>query len=288
LSTLTKICVVVVFVLSLLACAVFLQKVVTDANWKSAYYSQVRRANTNAAEARNHMLAEQNWRNLYTSVRDNVADLERRLQNNLDSKNAEIRRLMVQNAEFQGQLKVLGAQLDGLEKTLGMQIAQNKTLTDQLDKLRDERDQTAQQLIRARDQITEQQVQIEQLLAARRVLEERIAQLEQEIRDKDKRISELERQGGTGAAAGAPGAPSAPVPKTKIEGTVTAVKVDLASLNVGSADGVAKGMVFIIYRGAEFVAHLRVADVGTGTCAGVIYEAQRDVQVGDKATTKLE
>ena len=76
--------------------------------------------------------------------------------------------------------------------------------------------------------------------------------------------------------------------RAPVNHSLSAVKVNLASLNVGSASGVKKDMVFIIYRGAEFVAHLRIADVGTTTCAGEVYEAVKDVRVGDKATNKLE
>jgi hypothetical protein len=74
----------------------------------------------------------------------------------------------------------------------------------------------------------------------------------------------------------------------KIDGTITAVRSDLASLNVGSADGVKKGMEFKIYRGDKFVAHLRVAEVFASSCAGVVTDMQRDVLRGDKATTLLE
>ena len=51
---------------------------------------------------------------------------------------------------------------------------------------------------------------------------------------------------------------------------------------------VKKGMEFIIYRGTDFVAHLQIEFVDTATCSGIIVDAQRDVQVGDKATTSLE
>lgn len=59
-------------------------------------------------------------------------------------------------------------------------------------------------------------------------------------------------------------------------------------MNVGAASGVEKGTEFIIFRGANFVARLRVAEVNPSSCAGIILDAQRDVLKGDKATTSLE
>jgi hypothetical protein len=95
--------------------------------------------------------------------------------------------------------------------------------------------------------------------------------------------------GGVPASTGSekmPGAVAAAGPK--VEGSITAVKGNLASLNIGEASGVKKGMRFIIYRGPDFVANLDIAHVDAASSAGVVVDAQREVKQGDKATTKIE
>jgi len=293
LSTLTKICVVLVFVLSLIACAVFFQKVATDANWKEYGIRQRRRANLNETEVQHQMLAQGHWRRLYESERDKVINLDQNNRNILDTKNNEIRRLAALNGELQGNIKELTAQLENLQKTLQVQIDHAKDLSAKLDKQRSEKIATENKLRDLQDQLKENLTQIESLVKAGKVYDEKIAELEKQNENLAKALQkatdELQRRGpATVTAGGTTASEPAPVPTDKIEGSVIAVRDQLASLNVGSKDKVKKDMVFIIYRGAEFVGHLRVADVGTNNCAGVVYETVRDVRVGDKATTKLD
>jgi hypothetical protein len=74
----------------------------------------------------------------------------------------------------------------------------------------------------------------------------------------------------------------------EIIGSITAVRGDLASLSVGSASGVKKGMEFTIYRGGDFVAFLRIANVDVADSTGIIADRTREPKVGDKASNNLE
>jgi hypothetical protein len=74
---------------------------------------------------------------------------------------------------------------------------------------------------------------------------------------------------------------------------VIAVRLDLApgfvSINAGSQDGVRRGMVFQIYRGANYKGEVRVESVTEGACSAVVTTTVngQSIASGDKATTAL-
>lgn len=74
---------------------------------------------------------------------------------------------------------------------------------------------------------------------------------------------------------------------------VIAARMDLApgfvSISAGSQDGVRRGMVFQIYRGATYKGEVRVESVEEGVCSAVVTTAVDGAQIakGDKATTSL-
>jgi len=72
-----------------------------------------------------------------------------------------------------------------------------------------------------------------------------------------------------------------------IRGTVTEVRGNLASLNVGQADGVTRGMSFMVYRqghdGAapEYVATVEINRVDANQSAGQVVRKNGDIRTGD-------
>ena len=74
-----------------------------------------------------------------------------------------------------------------------------------------------------------------------------------------------------------------------MSGTVTGVRGELASINIGSAKGVTNGMELMIFRGGDFVAYLQVQDVQASSAAGIVVKKRLDPIVGDKVeTAKVE
>lgn len=72
-----------------------------------------------------------------------------------------------------------------------------------------------------------------------------------------------------------------------INGLVSELDGSLATLSVGTADGVEKGMVFHITRGSEFLCDVVVTDVDVNKCAGTLEMIQQRPKIGDTAATKL-
>ncbi|MBK8266812.1 MAG: hypothetical protein IPK83_00255 [Planctomycetes bacterium] len=98
--------------------------------------------------------------------------------------------------------------------------------------------------------------------------------------------------GSSGVQTGIPSvAPSSarPIVTSPIRGEVTEVKDGLASISVGSTDGVAEGMTFLLYRpgvsGSKplYLGTLRVTRVEANNCAGTLETTEGQVQPGDLA-----
>ncbi len=276
-STLTKISIVVLVLLILVFSGPLMQLATTGPNWKRAYQSEKQRRELAEASARNNMLLSQVWQRQYEALKDTSDQSVRHYRNTISSKDVQISRLTGQLAECTGHLKEMSAMLQAAQKSRDKQFNLNKIFLKQLDEKRKENMKLSDLVRTLQDKIKENLANIEVLTKSVRVLQEQVAQREQEIARLRKQIE----QGGAKPAAGVAAAPKAP----KIEATVTAIKNDIASLNVGTASGVKKGMEFIIYRDAKFVANLRIAEVGVSTCAGFIENALRPVKVNDKATT---
>jgi hypothetical protein len=74
-----------------------------------------------------------------------------------------------------------------------------------------------------------------------------------------------------------------------IRGEVTSIQGDLASISVGSADGVAHGMSFLIYRRSgsgsrpQYLGSLKITKVEANQSAGQIEQSEGDIRPGDQA-----
>ena len=74
-----------------------------------------------------------------------------------------------------------------------------------------------------------------------------------------------------------------------IRGEITSIQDSLASISVGSADGVSPGMEFLIYRPStrhgrpQYLGTLRVMRVEAHESAGLIEHAEGDIRLGDAA-----
>lgn len=92
------------------------------------------------------------------------------------------------------------------------------------------------------------------------------------------------KQGGTAARPAA----GVDLSGVTIKGRVTAVEADLATVNVGRADGVEPGMRFTVFRGPAYLAELVVSRVEADRSVGRLELVKQQVQVDDSAWNKLE
>ena len=65
------------------------------------------------------------------------------------------------------------------------------------------------------------------------------------------------------------------------------LKNSMASVSIGSADGVKEGMKFHVTRGDEFICDILIIDVDTQESVGILDLVQKQPMVGDNAATNL-
>ncbi len=278
-STLTKVCVVVLVLLVLFAAGPFIQQAVTGPDWKQACLDQKRKTELAEASDKKHMLDAQVYQRLFENVQRKAVGSEQNFHETIKIKDVEIARLTSQLAVRSGEFKKLAAFNENFRLNLEEQIKTNRSLLANLEKERGENITLKNQLRSAQHTIQELQTNSEFAERSVRSLQEQLVQKKAEITELRERV----------AAGGTTISTVKPVVKgPKIDASVTAVVDDLASLNVGSASGVKKDMEFTIYRGENFVAHLRIADVGVDNSTGVITDRTREPKVGDKASNDLK
>jgi TolA-binding protein len=112
------------------------------------------------------------------------------------------------------------------------------------------------------------------------VLVQQQNQLEQQVNILREENAKLAQGAGGGqkppaVAARSPGVEAAtPAATTPIRGRIVEVQGDVATISVGSADGVQKGTVFVIYRGSDYIGDLKITDVEPDLAAGKIVHAR--------------
>jgi hypothetical protein len=136
---------------------------------------------------------------------------------------------------------------------------------------------------------------VNELTAQMLVLVQQQQQLEQQVnmlRGSGGRTG-LSSSGGGSVSAPAPSTPRVPGPSISsattpstapIRGRIVEVDGNLASISVGSADGVQSGTVFVIYRGQEYVGDMEVTDVEPNLSAGRIIRSRSTPRPSDQVT----
>lgn len=77
------------------------------------------------------------------------------------------------------------------------------------------------------------------------------------------------------------------VAQTAVHGKVLEVDGQIVTLSVGSADGVLKGMVFIIHRDENYVGDVKISEVKPNRSAGFLTLSRVKPQANDRVTDKI-
>jgi hypothetical protein len=282
-GTLTKISIVVLVVLILLACPVFITQATVGPYYRQAYDRRELENELLAQSVRAGELVVKQT----TLERDKLAAALTRdsgaMQTEIDQLKAELALARQRSAKLDNDLSLINGELAKLRADYEANTERTKTLTQQRDEAFAKIQMLNDESRRLTDQLKQTQLDLDRQGAIINTLREQLV-------ERDDRIRQLEQQ--YGVTPTTPKPPTAPGTVGRsdvaINGTVTGVRGDLASINVGSAKGVKPGMQLIIYRGSEYVAKLRVEQVDVGQSAGIISERKQDPIQGDKVTDRLE
>jgi len=228
-----------------------------------------------------------------TSVEALAKTREVQLQAQIGQLSAQIEALQTKLGEGEAALKGKDSELLQVkaERETALANAKRAGQLQVLEKNRADRLEKGNQALL--DQTTE--LQKRNLDLARRVgdLTPKVAVLEEEVRALKEQRYALEQQlaaiqkGPKAIATPTPGAslvrevgPAAP-PAVPIRGQILKVDGSVASISVGSADGVTEGMSFVIYRGADYLGKLRVTDVEPNRSGGDLTLVRGDIRPQD-------
>ena len=282
-NVLTKICVIVLLVLVLLACPVFITQATLAPNYRDAYERQYRRNEALVMNNRAKTLLAERLAAVLESRAQTAEEVQGELTRQVSNHIAARTRLFSENAQLRADYKKLSGELAKLRLAYEQNVKRRDILTKQLAESRRELDRVFKMYRRTEDLLMQARGEVERLGKVARVLRERLVELEDQIREKDEIIVKLKAGGAKAVEAKGPA-----MPPPRITGTVDSVRGDLIGVNIGSAKGLKPGMRLIIYRGAEFVAHLDVQEVDVNAAAGVVSDKRLDPIVGDKVTTSLK
>jgi hypothetical protein len=286
-STLTKILVVLLVVFSIAYTSMTVAIVARTPNWKETaekYKEHARIASTNlrhahAASAARLATADDTLR----GHRERVSELSTQLaasQLEADAGKAEIERIKVEKSNVEALNRGLLAQLEVAE-------AARTEYRQQRDDLEARNLNLERRNVDLNDRVNELTAQTAVLMEQRRQYEQQLNILR---RENEKLARAGQQPAGTPTFEQPQGAAMpdvvamSPVASTPIRGSVLEVAGSLVTINVGSADGVRKGMIFVLHRGDEYVGDVEISLVDPEQSAGRIVRSTSAPIPGDAAT----
>ncbi len=153
--------------------------------------------------------------------------------------------------------------------------------------------------VRQRKELDETTKALQEKMAIIETLETENKRIVEEKTGLQNKVNQFLQPVGKTAAAAVPATPRSeaarPVeiePETRdiaLQGSVTAVdlKNSMATISIGTADGVKEGMRFHITRGNEFLCDLLIVDADVKEAVGVLELVQQQPNVGDTVSTNL-
>jgi chromosome segregation ATPase len=274
--------IVLLSLFSLFLCGAIVTYVGTVKNYKSAY-----------EELKTEMAAlkEKN-----KSYQQQIEEKKRQMDELSSKLDSEIAQLKTEKTKIEQDLKdaeharfVLDEKVQSLtasalkfEQTVGGMEDSLKKTREELDQARTEGLELTKKYKDITARLEEKMAQLQSLDAEKKRLLEEKTKLEQQLTGKTGSTGTVEPV--TVVPDSATRAVETPIGAT-LQGKVTAVDGSLVTLSIGSADGVAKDMIFHVIRSDSFVCDIKITDVDAEISAGTTQLIQQQPKVGDIAST---
>jgi len=291
LSTLTKILIVLLTIASIFLCGIVVTYVANADNYRDMY----NKLKTNADELRES--AEGNAK----AFNEKKAEMER-LENKL---NSDIAALNTEISTLKGQLKDANTE----NKILVQRVSDMASVVETSTQTAGENGQLLKDTLAKLNNVQAEQIKLKaQFDDTTKTLLEKLAIIQSLETDKKRLLEEktelqarmdklLQPTGETTTPVLTVTQPkieiARPVPviaeKIALKGLITGVdtKNKMASISIGTADGVKEGMKFHVTRGDKFVCDLLIIDTDTEEAVGAMELVQEQPKAGDTVTTNL-
>ena len=278
-SVLTKVFVVLVAILSVVLVAVMVTFVANQEHWKQQYEGERSKrlvADTMARRAQHEQDAGQDQENQRISQLSNernaLIDKLMVQEEGLSTARAEVVTLKSDKIRLEGSLARSGIGTQILAET-------NKQQRSELGKTRDVLTKAKTDLIQTTDLLNQKMTRIEILEQELRYNQERLTELIKENTELASRV----QTAGLGSAQESDAVLVSPI---RIEGGVTRVEqvedATYVQLDVGSVDGVAQGMEFMVHHDVQFKGMLVIDLVDDRSSSGKMTLVQGPITAGDQ------
>jgi len=289
LTTLTKIFIVVLAFFAIIISVLIVQFTATNTNYKKLaddWQSQFKQEQA-------LRLASDNQQKINESYLNKVIDMQRdelaKMQTAKNEQATELANVKTSLLAEQQKNASLTGQNNQLTNMINAADAERKQLQSQIDIVR--KDNAGLRADNFKLSETNQKLDLQRQLYEQeiRLLKEQNFSLAEKL-EKQRSRGPVSASGQESLPAGANEKASAATEteSAPIIGQVTDVRVSLASISIGSAQGVKDGMEFIIYRNSQFLGKLRVNKVLPDQAAGELLQRQGNIQAGDKVTDKFQ
>jgi len=290
LSTLTKILIVLLTLSSIFLCGIVVTYVANANNYRQKY---------------NDIRTDKD------SLSKKVRSLTKQVNEKIEQKRLLEDKLSSEIASLKAEIGKLQADLDNAEREKAVLLQKVNNWTSIVQDFRETNDDQGRLLEETLDQL--KKVQAEQIkdrkelnettsalvekMAIVETLEARAKRLIEEKTELQNRLDRFLQPLGKVAAVPMPITPEKAVARPAkptvediaLQGLVTAVdlKNSMASISIGTADGVKEGMKFHVIRGDEFICDILIIDIDAEEAVGILELVQKQPKVGDNVSTNL-
>ena len=289
-STLTKTLVILLVIASLFLCGIVVTYVATTSNYRKA--NDELRSNEKLLKANIAGKEEQ----LNDSIRK-MENLSDRLNSSINSLKTDKQRLeqelntaKTDRTTLEERVNNLAVSAMKFEETVSGMEASLKQTRSQLDQSRSEEIKLNKDLSEVTAALTEKLAQLDAMDTENKRLLEEKDKLEKQLTQ----LLEPGRSPDTGPLVTVPRDDSARAAveimpaESSLQGLITAVDGSLATISIGSADGVVRGMIFHVIRddaADPFICDILISDVDSEVAAGTLQVVQSQPMSGDRVST---
>jgi hypothetical protein len=290
LSNLTKILIVLLTISAIFLCGIVVTYVANADNYRQKY-DGLRNERDSLSKDKASLTSQLNEKvqqkdDLEKTLNDQLASKK----TELDDNKAKLSNVEREKAELLERVNSWASITKDFEETTKKHTETLNTSLEEVKELKADQIKQAKELDETSAALVEKTAIIDSLNTEKRRLTEEKADIEN-------RLDKLLRAGGKVAAAGTPVTPEsgsalAAQPGAEaiaIKGRVSELdmKNSLATISIGSADGVKEGLKFHVTRGDAFICDILITDVDTDKAVGVLELVQQPPRIGDNASTNL-
>lgn len=282
-SILTKISIVILVVASIVASVVFTALATVQPNWKHSYDQEIQAYSRLEGRCQEYMAEAVQARTQLTDASSEYSTKHAAAVDRLYAVQQALHAKTIQNVGLTDNAAIFAAEIAAIQRTVAKNLLTLNQYKKEGEEARKRLALASKNLSDVSDTLSKAESVIEQIQLNNKGARETIAELRAQLVQKDETIGKLRRSGGkirkpTGEVFA----------DEAITGTISAVDNQLVAINVGSANGIKKGMKLIVYRGGTFVGHIRIQLVKLDESVGLVIDKKINPQPGDKATTRLD